>query len=170
MRRFLPVTTCLALLLGTPLLHAEDAAKVEIERASKGTVDASIAPKLDAKGTPYTVDEDGDYRILVDVGEGRSQLVWVRSKVHTTDFQRVREVWTYGFRSDERRIPVHIANRLLTENFELILGAWAREGGNAILLIKIDADASADILNEAIDLAASTGDRMEQKLVSGDEL
>ncbi|MCX7555481.1 hypothetical protein OS187_01305 [Xanthomonadaceae bacterium JHOS43] len=164
MKQLLNLTACAALLLAiTPLAsHAQD-----VER---GATDASIARKLDAKGTPYTVDDDGDYRILVNVGEDRTQLVWVRSRVHSTDHQHVREIWTYGYRSDERRIPVHIANRLLSENFDLIVGAWARENGNAILVMKIDADADAEALNEAIDLAASVGDRMEQKLVTGDDL
>ena len=166
MRRLLPFAACAALLLAFSPLHAEDEAAVEAE----ATPDTSIARKLDARDTPYEVDDDGDYRILVNVGEGRSQLVWVRSRVHTTDHQRVREIWTYGMRSEERRIPVHVANRLLSENFDLIVGAWAREGGNAILVLKINADADADALDEAIDLAASVGDRMEQKLVSGDEL
>ena len=167
MRRFLP---CAALLLAFSPLRAGDGSATEDIDIERATPDASVARKLDAKDTPYTVDDDGDYRILVNVGEGRSQLVWVRSRVHTTDHQRVREIWTYGLRSEERRIPVHIANRLLSENFDLIVGAWARDGGNAILVMKIDADADADTLNEAIDLAASVGDRMEQKLVSGDDL
>lgn len=167
MRRFLP---CAALFLAFSPLHAGDGPAAEEAEVERATPDASVARKLDAKETPYVVDDDGDYRILVNVGDDRSQLVWVRSKVHATDHQRVREIWTYGLRSEERRIPVHIANRLLSENFDLIVGAWAREGGNAILVMKIDADADADTLNEAIDLAASAGDRMEQKLGNGDEL
>ena len=42
--------------------------------------------------------------------------------------------------------------------------------GNAVLVLKIPADADADTLDEAIDLSASIGDRMEQKLVTGDDL
>ena len=36
--------------------------------------------------------------------------------------------------------------------------------------MKIEANATAETLDETIDLAASIGDRMEQKLVSGDDL
>ena len=170
MRRFPILPACAALLLCLSAWQAASARASTVEAVEADTPDASIAQKLDAKGTPYEVDDDGDYRILVNVGEGRSQLVWVRSRVHTTDHQRVREIWTYGFRSEERRIPSHIANRLLSENFDLIVGAWAREGGNAILVMKIEANATAETLDETIDLAASIGDRMEQKLVSGDDL
>ncbi len=148
----------------------------EVERATEepaqppATPDPRIRTLLEAHDTPFIVDDDGDYRILVEVADGRSQLVWVRSVVHETDEQRIREIWTYGYRSDERRIPANVANRLLSENFELILGAWARTEGNAVLVLKIPADADAKTLDEAIDLAASIGDRMEKRLVSGDEL
>lgn len=179
-----PLLPAIALTLLTPLpgvALGQDPSNlaVELERTAKneaptGTTDSeadtAVAARLDAKGTPYTVDADGDYRILVNVGEERTQLVWVRSVVHATDTQRIREIWTYGLRSDERRIPAHIANRLLSANMELVVGAWARQGGNALLIIKIDADADAETLDETIDLAASIGDRMEQRLVTGDEL
>lgn len=171
MRHFVSLAACAALLLVSPLLQAQDdgAAAVELE-VTKQAPDPSVATRLAAKGTPYSVDDDGDYRILVNVGEDRSQLVWVRSIVHKTDAQHVREIWTYGLRSEERRIPAHIANRLLSENMVLIVGAWARQHGNAILVLKINADADADTLDEAIDLAASIGDRMEKRLGTGDEL
>ena len=143
---------------------------VERESPPPGNADPGVASRLEARGTPFSVDDDGDYRILVELEGQRSQIVWVRSVVNETDYQRVREIWTYGMRSEERRIPVHVANRLLTENFELVVGAWARDAGNAILVLKIDADADADTLDEAIDLAASIGDRMEQRLVVGDDL
>lgn len=172
MRHFVFLTAFAALLLVSPLLQAQDgdAAAVELEATTTKAPDASVATRLKAKDTPYTVDDDGDYRILVNVGEDRSQLVWVRSIVHKTDAQHVREIWTYGLRSEERRIPAHIANRLLSENMDLIVGAWARQDGNAILVLKINADADADTLDEAIDLAASIGDRMEQRLGTGDDL
>lgn len=132
--------------------------------------DPIVAQRLEAKKTPYKVDQDGDYRIVVKLEDGRSQVVWVRSEVNSTDFQNIREIWTYALRSEERRLPVHIANQLLSDSFKLKLGAWVRDGGDALLVIKIAADASADVLDEAIDIAAYSGDRMEQKLVSGDEL
>ena len=156
---------------GLPLA-AYGTQNADVEQPAKPPTapDPGIAPLLEAHDTPFTVDDDGDYRILVDVGDERTQIVWVRSVVHETDEQRIREVWTYGYRSEERRIPANVANRLLSENFELILGAWARSEGNAVLVLKIPASASAEALNEAIDLAASIGDRMEKRLGPGDDL
>lgn len=163
-----------ALALLTPLpgpAQEHDIEDLAVERERPAHVaDPGVAVGLDAKGTPYQVDKDGDYRILVNLADERSQVVWVRSVVHATDTQRIREIWTYGLRSDERRIPAHIANRLLSANMDLVVGAWARQGGSAVLVIKIAADADADTLDEAIDLAASIGDRMEQRLGIGDEL
>lgn len=151
-------------------VDARTEAESEAESEPSHEPDPLVAKMLDAKKTPYKIDEDGDYRILVNVEDGRSQVVWVRSIVHETDFQKIREIWTYGLRSEERRIPVHIANQLLSHSFSLKLGAWVRDGGDAIFVIKLDANADADTLDEAIDLAAYTGDEMEQKLGSGDDL
>lgn len=167
------LSVALSILLASCLVPVGARAEEPLETPSPEALakaDASIAPLLKARNTPYTVDDDGDYRILVNVGEGRSQIVWVRSVVHETDKQRIREIWTYGYRSEENRIPANVANRLLSENFDLILGAWARSEGNAVLVLKIPANADADTLDEAIDLSASIGDRMEQKLVTGDDL
>lgn len=149
-----------------------EAPAVETDHRAAADVkaDPGVARLLKAMDTPYTIDDDGDYRILVDLGDERSQIVWVRSAVHEAANQRVREIWTYGYRSSERRIPANVANRLLSQNFELILGAWARSEGNAVLVVKIPADADAEALDAAIDLTASIGDGMEQKLVAGDEL
>lgn len=146
------------------------AAPTDVENEKPTPADPIVAQRLDAKKTPYTLDDDNDYRILVNLKDDRTQLVWVRSVTHETDEQKIREIWTYGLRSEDRSIPTHIANKLLTENMELIVGAWARQDGNAILIIKVPADADADTLDEAIDLSASIGDRMEQALVTGDDL
>lgn len=179
MRHILFLAICASLVLAPLFAHAQnDGVLIEATQTADATgaearakaPDPSIAKKLNLMGTPFTVDDDGDYRILVKIDDERSQLVWVRSVVNETDALRLREIWTYGLRSDERRIPAHIANRLLSENMDLIVGAWARQQGNAVLILKINADADADTLDEAIDLAASIGDRMEQRLVSGDDL
>ena len=53
---------------------------------------------------------------------------------------------------------------------EMIIGSWARINGDAVLVIKVDAYLSADELDEAIDIAASTADNMEKRLGLGDDL
>jgi hypothetical protein len=151
-------TSCLALaLLLTPAAFAADH-------------DAVVKAQLDAKGTPYSIDDDGDFQIVVNVGDGRTQLVWVRSAVESTDQHKVREIWSPGYRSETGSFSAAIANDLLERSNLLKLGSWVKQDDVAMLVIKIPAGADADALDEAIDLAAAAADSLEQELMGSDEL
>lgn len=132
--------------------------------------DAPVKARLDAKGTPYTIDDEGDFQITVQADDGRTQLVWVRSVTEQTDEFSVREIWSPGYRAPGEAFSAAIANDLLERSNSLKLGAWVKQGDVAMLVIKIPADASADALDEAIDLAAATADALERELLGTDEL
>lgn len=132
--------------------------------------DAVVKAQLESKGTPFTVDEDGDFKITVRTTDDRTQLVWVRSAQESTDHFKVREVWSPGYRAPAGDFSAAIANNLLERSNTLKLGAWVKQGDVAMLVIKIPADASADALDEAIDLAAATADAVERELLGTDEL
>ena len=130
--------------------------------------DASVKTKLEAKGTPFVVDDDGDYRINVNFkDEGRTQRVFVRSSISTFRRTRVREIWSYGYEGDKSQLSPLIANRLLEASHQQILGSWVKQGRSAMFVVKIRADASADELDEAIDYAAGVADEMEKELNDG---
>jgi hypothetical protein len=136
--------------------------------ASAGTADPIVKRMLDAKGTPYEVDEDGDYKILVSYkGEGRTQLVYVRSAVETWGKQRVREVWSYAYESPSDQFSSLVANRLLQASNDVKLGSWVKQKNRALMIVKIDAEAGADELDNAIDFAAEVADEMEKELTDG---
>lgn len=130
----------------------------------------SVKAKLEAKGTPFTVDEDGDFSILVDIGEGRTQQVWVLAKYESGDRLKIREIWSPGFESDADVFPEELANDLLERSNQLKLGSWVKQGRTAMLVAKIPAHASADELDEAIDLTAATADALELELTGRDDL
>ncbi|HLS83549.1 MAG TPA: hypothetical protein VK016_02695 [Arenimonas sp.] len=132
--------------------------------------DRSVQSRLDAKDTPYAIDSDGDFEILVRIDDERTQRVWVRSVVEETNFQRVREIWSAGYQSPMDSFPASVANRLLEDSHRRKLGGWVKQGNTAVYVIKIDADAHADVLDEAIDAAASIADEFELDVVGGDEL
>ncbi len=138
--------------------------------ASAATPDPVVRAQLEKKGTPFTVDEDGDFQITVRINDERTQLVWVRSVVEETDHMRVREIWSPGYRSEGAQFPAAIANDLLERSNALKLGSWVKQQQTAMLVTKIAADASADELDEAIDLTAVAADAVELDLLGTDEL
>jgi hypothetical protein len=131
---------------------------------------ASVKAKLEAKATPYTVDDDGDFSILVDVGDGRTQQVWVLAAYQSADHLKIREIWSPGFESETDAFTAELANDLLERSNLLKLGSWVKQGRTAMLVAKIPAHASADELDEAIDLAATTADALELELTGKDDL
>jgi hypothetical protein len=152
MRRTLVIA--LALLLTTGPLRAGDA-------------DPAIAKQLKDLEYEYEVDEDGDYKLLMAVGDtGRSQIVFVRSAVESYGKQRIREIWSYAYKAPGETLPALVANRLLEASNALILGGWVKQSGAAVYVAKISADAGLEELNDTVAAAASTADEMELELAA----
>lgn len=138
--------------------------------AHAATPDPVIKAQLESKGTPFTVDDDGDYQITVRLENDRTQLVWVRSAVEETDQMKIREIWSPGYESATPAFPAAVANDLMERSNMLKLGAWVKQDKVAMLVTKIPADASADELDEAIDLTAISADSAELELTGKDDL
>lgn len=129
--------------------------------------DPSIARQLDQLNYTYEVDADGDYQMVFDLDEGRTQLVYVRSAIENYGSLSVREIWSPGFQVKSGDFPVAVANRLLADSNKAIAGGWVRQGETAMFVVKIDAKATTDQLSDAIDAAIKTADKLEQELTLG---
>ena len=126
--------------------------------------DRNLQKLLDKAKLKYQVDEDGDYKLTVDLGGGRSQLVYVRSVTHDFGTLKVREVLSIGASSKDAELSADVARRLMRENADTKLGAWSSQGRYAIYVCKIPADADARSLADAIELTATVADRLEHDL------
>jgi hypothetical protein len=151
-----------------PIVATLLALLVPLAALAAATPDAVVKAQLEKKGTPYEIDDDGDFAILVRIDDERTQQVWVRSVVETTTHQSVREIWSRGYQADGM-FPARIANELLEHSNTLKIGSWVKNGDSAMIVIKIPADASADVLDESIDYAASIADKMELELTGKDD-
>ncbi|KFN43110.1 serine/threonine-protein kinase [Arenimonas oryziterrae] len=130
--------------------------------SSAGTApDPVVKAELDSLGVSYEIDEDGDFKILQRMDDGRTQQNWVRTPVEEYGTLRVREIWSVGYRAEGEEIPQDIALQLLRDTHDKTLGGWTSQTGTAVFVVKIPADASADQLKDAIDAASSTADAME---------
>jgi hypothetical protein len=136
--------------------------------AGAGEADPVVKRMLEAKGTPFEVDSDGDYKIIVSYkSEGRTQLVYVRSAVETWGKHRIREVWSYAYQAPSNQFSALVANRLLQASNEVKLGAWVKQKNRALMIVKVNAEASAEELDSAISFAAEVADEMEKELTDG---
>jgi hypothetical protein len=162
MPRQLPVG--LALVLIAPLLIGQ------VGESKSG--DDRVEKLLKAAELNYVIDSDGDFRLLNDVGEGRSQIVWILSNTSTLGTLEIREVWSVAMRSSEP-LSAEIANRLLAQNGMVKLGAWQvrRMGENyvAIFSAQINANTDQRSLLLALHAVTTTADAMEKELTEKDD-
>lgn len=140
--------------------------------AIPGGGDGRVRAALDEAGLRYVVDEDGDFQLLFELEDGRSQVVVINSKVETVGPFAVREVWTGAYKA-RRYLPKKVANLLLLDSFAHKVGAWAAVANNrrevmAVFTVKIDADTPAEALSSAVHAVTAVGDAMEHRLTDDD--
>ncbi len=137
--------------------------------AQAGEPDRAVGRKLDSLEYEYEVDADGDYKLVFDMEDERTQLVFVRSSVETYGTHHVREIWSPGYKSPGPQFTATVANRLLEDSNASKLGSWVKQEDMAMFVVKVDADATAEVLSDAIDAAIKSADAMELELTSKDE-
>ncbi len=172
MKRLPAAAALLAALICPPLLaappantHAAPDAKTD---ASAGT-DAALGQRLRALGLEPKVDADGDYRLLFALDGGRQQVTYVRSHTERFGQLEIREIWSPAYQAPGDTLPADIANRLLQDGQENILGAWVRQDGTAIYVTRIPADLSGPALSDAIEATTRAADAMEAQLAPGQD-
>jgi hypothetical protein len=155
MTRSTPLALALALLCLAP------------SPAHAGAPDPAIKAQLDSLDMKYEVDSDGDYKLTFDAGEGRSQIVWIRSATDKYGSVKVREIWSPGYKFSGAQLPVAIANRLLEHSHGLILGGWTKQKQFAMLVVKIPVSSTPQQLRDAAESAADAADEIEAELTPG---
>ncbi|MFI8570811.1 MULTISPECIES: hypothetical protein [Stenotrophomonas] len=137
--------------------------------AHAADADKAVGRALDTLKYTYEVDEDGDYKMVFDMDDGRSQLAFVRSTVEEFGKHRIREIWSPAYNSPGKQFPAAVANRLLEDSQDAKMGAWVKQDQLAMFVVKVDANATPEALSDAIDAAVRTADAMELELTEQDE-
>jgi hypothetical protein len=156
----LPALSALLLCLVLPA-HAQEPA------AAPAAPDAALGKQLTAAGVKFSTDEDGDYQMTFELEDGRTQLVYVLSRVESYGSNRVREIWSPGYRYSTPELDAKVANRLLEHSGNVIMGGWVRQKSTAMFVVKIAADASPAELRDALEAAAACADTIEKELTGG---
>ena len=130
--------------------------------------DMSVAKRLDARGVNYTVDEDGDYKVIYNYAEeGRTQLAFVSGGTEDIAGFRIREVFAPAARVAQDGIDGARALALLEDSRTQKLGAWEIVGDALYFVIKLPDSVDAAALEAALDIAAQVADDKEIEF-SGD--
>jgi len=132
--------------------------------------DSRVMQILNQLGYDYNVDSDNDFRLVLDVGNGRTQLMFINSATNTSRGQEIREIWSIAA-TYNGSIPQSAAQKVLLDSYDKIIGSWyAIESSGTYYLAfcaKIPADANSTYMYAAIQAVVRGADAMEQILTNG---
>lgn len=134
--------------------------------------DARVSKALDSENLRYTVEESGEYSVVIEWSNdaGRTQLVRIPSDTFRWQGGEYRDVYSVAFVTDEGK-PVDgaLANRMLIENNDSLLGFWAKQGDVVMNIARIPANATPSILRAAVFFVAETADDLEKEVTRKDD-
>jgi hypothetical protein len=136
--------------------------------------DSRVKNQLDALGLKYSMTDNGNYKVVFDMGEGRTQLVVIYSNTYNYNGMEVREITSTAMSTtDKKGFTQPTLFDLLERNQTYKIGAWQINGGTAPFIlefgIRMSANSSQSVFDELIRLAARMADELEQELTSGDD-
>lgn len=136
--------------------------------------DQRVLDALEEKGVPYEIDEEtGDFSVLVECKDDRTQDVIIRSGTREFMGVEMRDIISIALIS-QGPFDARTANLLLRENTDVGFGSWQifRDDDNthiAIFCMNISASLRAESLVELICMVASTADEIEHRLSGLDQ-
>ena len=154
------------------LLLSSQVAEAQLGTTGKAG-DRRVRAALDEAGIEFTVDKDGDFKVIMPAEGTRTQLVFVISQTQEYGNMEIREVWSAAFKTGGR-LDADRANAMLVDNDRKKLGAWRLYGTGANQLavfgVHVAADADAETLRNIIKLVVTTADAAEKEQVGTDDL
>ncbi len=139
----------------------------------KADCDKSIKSKLDALEIKYEITENGNFRIIHKLKNGRTQLVIIDSETEMFNDKKLRHIYSFalGFKKDT---DLTLSNLfvILQQNADKKIGAWQIGGKDdnysLIFSLSIGNENAIDNLEDLIHSVAFTTDTLEEKL-TGDK-
>ena len=153
--------------------HSRESKRSAASSASSSSGgDPRVRTALTALSEKFVVDSDGDFKLVRDTSDGRTQVAWVISKTSTYGTMEIREIISPPFKTGGT-LSMAMALRLLQENNKYKIGAWrlVGEGANQAVYyaIQISADVDPQSLSAAIKSATLIADALEKEIVGTDD-
>ena len=124
--------------------------------------DPAIVALLEELEYEYEIDADGDFRLLFDFEDGRSQLVWIRNRTYERDGVAMRDIWSVAVELTGRYASVKLADALLRGSYDTVMGNWARDGSHIVYMVKVPAVPDKKELDAALGEAIEVADELEK--------
>ncbi|HEX6644615.1 MAG TPA: YbjN domain-containing protein [Gemmatimonadales bacterium] len=128
--------------------------------------DPRVATALRSIGVSSEIDDDQDYKLVLDVDDDgdRTQIVYIISSTERYGNLEIREIWAPAFKTGGR-LDADVARKMLAMNERMKLGAWRLYGEGddqmAVYAVQIDADANAEAMRSALRIVVQVADAEE---------
>lgn len=172
---FIAASTQIAPAQSSPVQSEFDSSNINLDdftpaTAPESTVTAREQMKamLDEMGYKYKEEKSGSLKVILGMGDDRTQAVWVSGKSNKIGDVEIIGVSSPGYLV-EGEMPGEVAALLLKDTARKTLGAWetAKSGEQTLGLFvsKISTESSTDMLEAALYSAAISADKMEKQLM-----
>lgn len=134
-----------------------------------GAFDPRLKKLLEAAQFKYKFDEDGDAQLTFGFGDGRSQLVIVKSETAKFGNYEGRDIDSPIALVDS--LPIKdLAVKLLQLSGTFKAGSISIKGGYLVFTLHIPAEADLEVFKVALSMASGVADDLEQKITGGKDL
>lgn len=129
--------------------------------------DWNVRAYLSRAGYDFVVDEEGDFIVTIHLSAGRTQKVWIRSKVNHYQGSDIREVFSLAMEY-KSEIPPALLLSLMTDSYKnRLIGSWVvipdeeRKVSLVAFLAKVQGRMSSSLLLPALLEVAAAADHLE---------
>jgi hypothetical protein len=134
--------------------------------------DQRVEKALKKLGLKYTVDKDGDFKLILATQGDRSQVVFINSDTETLRKMEIREIWSPAAKFSSTP-PSALSQALLEKNGSFKIGSYAyKKAGDVYVLVfhaQISANASAEELLSVVIGVAGVADATESDIMQTDD-
>lgn len=134
--------------------------------------DARVSRALDAEKLNWDIEDSGEYSVVIEWSNdgGRTQLVRIPSDTFRWQGAEFRDIYSVAFETAPGRpVDTALANRLLVENNDSLLGFWARQDDVVMNIARIRADATPSEVRAAVFFVGESADDLEKEVTGKDD-
>jgi hypothetical protein len=136
--------------------------------------DSRVRRLLEELGYRYEIDSDGDFKLTMNLGEGRSQVGFISSKTASFGGLEIRDLFSVAYVLDQPPTE-KIANFLLRDNAVVKMGAWRITGGadggrcGLVFAANVAADCDARTFSTVWEFVLRKADAFEKEIFQTDK-
>ncbi|OUL26346.1 hypothetical protein BV378_13055 [Nostoc sp. RF31YmG] len=146
---------------------------VSAQPNTKPPADPRIKDALDKLGAKYEIISDGDFKLLVETENKRSQVVFIESKTEKLGNLEIRYISSPGYVS-KGPFSTEIANKLLQNSGLNKIAAWQLftkdQTHMAVFTAKIAVNSDPETIKNTMLAVGYGADAIEKELTGKDEL